>query len=169
MPVAPPAPQKWWHLPAKLTKHVGRQYIALIAIAISTASPATQCSGNANQAQAQANNAQIRTEDAAAYAALSRDARQVSYWVLGSQMMIQNSSGGLIRDITLFLPKPTKPGTAAAQLALPKGFPGAQFGVQLVGRTPYLYYAVPEIPPCRIESTTAYASVFKAPKVGAFG
>ena len=120
-----------------------------------------------NNAAVQADRSAIQADNAAAAAAVRKDAEQVTYWLQGStpQMMIQNSSDGPIRDITIFLPE-SEHGKASALIHLPPGFQGAQVGIELTGKGSYLYYTLPDIPPCRIEATTAFTMLFKSPKVG---
>lgn len=101
------------------------------------------------------------------------DAEQVTYWLAGvprsdlPQLDIQNASDGPIRNITIFMPEPMHNGRIGVLTHLPQGFEGEKVGIEVTGggKHGYFYYSLPDIPPCRVEKTTAF-TMFSHPSAG---
>jgi YD repeat-containing protein len=169
-PDPPPEPPKHPRLAVtgKAAKDTAPYVVSVLALVVSILTYVNQRA--TNNAAIQADKSAIQADNTSAAAAVRKDAEQVTYWLQGStpQMMIQNSSDGPIRDITIFLPESeSEHGKASALIHLPPGFQGAQVGIELTGKGSYLRYTLPDISPCRIETTTAFTMLFKSPKVGA--
>lgn len=96
---------------------------------------------------------QHAADQAAASAAERHDAEQVSYWLQGvahsttPQLVIENRSGGPIRDLYLKFPQPVQGCSANCNWEA------------------FDYVSLADIPPCSIEATTVF-TVFKSPEIG---
>lgn len=143
--------------------------VALVSVVVGAlaAIPAT-ISVDDHLHQGAANNATVQAEQDQAAAALSHDASEV---ILGQglrspQLVIENTSDGWIRNITLLVPVPvqeTREPGGGVSVSIPNfsiyspvfgGFTGVWFS----GNSAYFHEPLPDIGPCELVATTALKS-----------
>lgn len=127
--------------------------------------------------QATATTATIRAGQASAASVQRHDAEQVTYYpetVPGGknpQLVIRNASSGLISNVFLLFPVPavkTAHGyRVSTTLKLTTGFSGDQMGIVFAygGKQGFIYYSLPDIPPCTVETTRTFET-FKDSSIG---